>query len=42
MHDHHGAKHGSRQAGVTLEQYLRAHLLIHKHEANKEQTSQTS
>lgn len=24
---------GSRQAGAVLEQYLRAYILIHKHEA---------
>lgn len=26
VHDHHGGRHGSRQAGVVLELELRAHV----------------
>lgn len=27
VHDHHGGEHSSRQAGMALEQELRAHIL---------------
>lgn len=27
VHGHHGGKHGSRQAGTVLDQYMRTHVL---------------
>ena len=33
VHDHHGGKYGSRQAGMALEQKLRAHISVNKQEA---------
>ena len=32
----HVGEHGSKQAGMVLEQWLKAHLLIHKQEGKGE------
>lgn len=36
--DHPGKKHGGRQAGMVLGQWLRIHILFHKHGAERQQT----
>lgn len=33
IHDHHGREHDNSLAGMVLKQQLRAHILIHKYEA---------
>lgn len=37
-YDHRGVKHGSRQAGMALEQQLRALILRHNHEEGRKKT----
>lgn len=35
VHDHHGTEHGSRQVGMALKQDPSAHILIHRHKAER-------
>lgn len=35
VHNHHGGKDGSRQAGMVLEQKLRAHISINKQQTER-------
>lgn len=35
VHGHHSREHGSGQAGMMLEQKLRAHILGHNHNAGR-------
>jgi hypothetical protein len=35
-HDHHCREYGSRQAGMALKQWLRAHILIHRQQAESQ------
>lgn len=40
--DHCGGKHGSKQEGMIVEQWLRAHILIHTHQAERANWNETS